>query len=87
MVLRRRSYLHSTMYLFQQRILASSKSLVVRFTFHYASISTFCTVSGSSALFHLHSTMYLFQLAITDMSDNANKIFTFHYVSISTNHQ
>ena len=84
MVLRRRSYLHSTMYLFQLAITDMSDNANKIFTFHYVSISTFKAILAPLVRYSLHSTMYLFQPEATAMGTFLAMIFTFHYVSIST---
>ena len=53
-------HLHSTMYLFQL-LLAGLFPILLIFTFHYVSISTFYFEHTYHTLHHLHSTMYLFQ--------------------------
>ena len=56
-----RSYLHSTMYLFQQETGLTYEDPSRLFTFHYVSISTTGRSKEEVSQYNLHSTMYLFQ--------------------------
>ena len=49
------------MYLFQLPRIAATLPRLVKFTFHYVSISTNISIVQLSQVLHLHSTMYLFQ--------------------------
>ena len=68
---------------FNPLALSAFKCSLIKFTFHYVSISTLFYIHMQLGRVYLHSTMYLFQPGVS-LGIIGGAVFTFHYVSIST---